>query len=225
MLNSVAISKLDRVVRHWQAMISVMAFELDGLSRRRIANIALAYVDAEGLDALTTRRIAKEMGVTSPALYHHFGNKSDLLDEVIRLALRDVRDPDRTLPWPQQITEMAVTYRSALIERPWLAAAMVTHRYRRFASHIVGETAAAMAAAKVPVTLIPLIIDSVEDFVYGAAIASATEFEPMPAVIPGLADHPEVAALLGKPRDSDATFQGGLEAILAGWQAKIAAHG
>jgi TetR/AcrR family tetracycline transcriptional repressor len=202
-----------------------MALDFDGLSRRRIANIALACVDAEGLDALTTRRIAREMGVTSPALYHHFGNKSDLLDEVIRLALRDVREPDRTQPWPQQMTEMAAALRSTLIERPWLATAIVTHRYRRFASHIVGETAAAMAAAKVPVRLIPLVMDSVEDYVYGAAIASVTEFEPMPAVIPGLADYPEVAATLGKPRDSDATFQGGLKAILAGWQATIAALG
>lgn len=202
-----------------------MVLDVDGLSRRRIAVIALAIVDAEGLDALTTRRIAKEMGVTSPALYHHFGNKSDLLDQVIRLALRDVRDPDRALPWPRQMTETATAYRNALIERPWLGPAMVRHRYRRFASHIVGETAAAMAAAKVPARLIPLILDSVEDFVYGTAIASATEFEPLPAVIPGLADHPDVAALLAKPRDSDATFQGGLEAILAGWQAKIAALG
>ena len=40
---------------------------------------AIALADAEGLDALTIRRLAQELGVTPMALYWHFRNKEELL--------------------------------------------------------------------------------------------------------------------------------------------------
>lgn len=52
------------------------------LSRDRVTDGALALIDAEGLDALTIRRLAQRLGVTPMALYWHFKNKDELLDGV-----------------------------------------------------------------------------------------------------------------------------------------------
>ncbi|WP_217146263.1 TetR/AcrR family transcriptional regulator, partial [Streptomyces sp. AC627_RSS907] len=41
------------------------------LSRERIVTAALALVDAEGLQAVSTRRLAAELGVSGPSLYNH----------------------------------------------------------------------------------------------------------------------------------------------------------
>lgn len=52
------------------------------LDRTKITAAALKLLDEVGLDGLTTRRLADDLGVQSPALYWHFRNKQDLLDHL-----------------------------------------------------------------------------------------------------------------------------------------------
>ncbi|MEU3462325.1 TetR/AcrR family transcriptional regulator C-terminal domain-containing protein [Streptomyces sp. NPDC006733] len=52
------------------------------LNRELIVAAALSLVDAEGLPALSTRRLAAELGVSGPSLYNHFKVKDDILDAV-----------------------------------------------------------------------------------------------------------------------------------------------
>lgn len=55
---------------------------------------ALRIVDAEGLDALTMRRLASEVGVEAASLYHHVPNKDALLDGVLVRMREEIRIPD-----------------------------------------------------------------------------------------------------------------------------------
>jgi AcrR family transcriptional regulator len=52
------------------------------LTRQRIVETAAAIVDAEGLAAVTARRLATELGVQGPSLYNHFATMAEILDEV-----------------------------------------------------------------------------------------------------------------------------------------------
>lgn len=52
------------------------------LSRDRIVAAAGALVDAEGLEAVSTRRLAAALGVSGPSLYNHFRTKDEILDAV-----------------------------------------------------------------------------------------------------------------------------------------------
>ncbi|MFC5145424.1 TetR/AcrR family transcriptional regulator C-terminal domain-containing protein [Streptomyces aureoversilis] len=52
------------------------------IDRAQVAETALRLLNEVGLEGLTLRRIAKELGVQAPALYWHFKNKQELLDEV-----------------------------------------------------------------------------------------------------------------------------------------------
>ncbi|MCD5312231.1 TetR/AcrR family transcriptional regulator [Kineosporia babensis] len=63
------------------------------LSRDVIVASALALADAEGLDALTIRRLATDHGVTPMALYWHFKDKDLLLDGVVERVLEGVEIP------------------------------------------------------------------------------------------------------------------------------------
>lgn len=51
-------------------------------ARERIVTAALALIDAEGMEALSMRRLARELGIRGPTLYHYFADKSALLDGV-----------------------------------------------------------------------------------------------------------------------------------------------
>src|SRR4051812_14453640 len=57
------------------------------LSRERIAAVALALVDREGLAALSTRRLGDELGCEAMSIYHHFPNKAHLMDALVDLMI------------------------------------------------------------------------------------------------------------------------------------------
>jgi AcrR family transcriptional regulator len=80
----------------------------DRLSRTTVAEHALKLADAEGLSAVTIRRLAQDLGVTPMALYWHFKNKDELLlgmaDHMLS-GVRASREPDD--PWLDQLRAMA----------------------------------------------------------------------------------------------------------------------
>jgi AcrR family transcriptional regulator len=83
------------------------------LSRTAVAEHGLKLADAEGLSAVTIRRLAQDLGVTPMALYWHFKNKDELLlgiaDHVLS-GVRASRQPDD--PWLSQLRAMV----EALVE-------------------------------------------------------------------------------------------------------------
>jgi AcrR family transcriptional regulator len=63
------------------------------LSRARIVDAALALMDAEGLDAVTMPRLAKQLGVGTMSLYRHVDDKDDLVNAVAERVLGGVQVP------------------------------------------------------------------------------------------------------------------------------------
>src|SRR4051794_3781942 len=50
--------------------------------REQIVDMAIALIDREGVEALSVRRLASDLGIRGPTLYHYFANKGALLDAV-----------------------------------------------------------------------------------------------------------------------------------------------
>jgi AcrR family transcriptional regulator len=93
------------------------------LSRARIARAALELIDEQGFDALTTRRLARRLGVQGPSLYNHISSRDELLDEVHALII------DQGMPslppdgdWRVALTEFARSYRRAFARHPHVIA-------------------------------------------------------------------------------------------------------
>jgi AcrR family transcriptional regulator len=61
-----------------------------GETREQIVGAALALLDAEGADALSTRRLARELGIRGPTLYHYFASKDALVDAVAQRIVDEV---------------------------------------------------------------------------------------------------------------------------------------
>jgi TetR/AcrR family transcriptional regulator, tetracycline repressor protein len=77
------------------------------LSRSAVVDRALALADSAGLEALTIRRLATELGVTPMALYWHFRSKEELIASVADRIWGEIRtDVDRSSPWPDQLRMM-----------------------------------------------------------------------------------------------------------------------
>jgi AcrR family transcriptional regulator len=94
----------------------------DRLSRTTVAEHAVKLADTEGLDAVTIRRLAQELGVTPMALYWHFKNKDELLlgitDHVLA-GVKATRDPKD--PWLRQLRAMVESLVAIMREHPSLS--------------------------------------------------------------------------------------------------------
>jgi AcrR family transcriptional regulator len=61
-------------------------------TRERIVDAALALVDSEGLEMLSLRRLAADLEIRSPTLYHYFASKTELLDAVAGRIIDEIWD-------------------------------------------------------------------------------------------------------------------------------------
>ena len=88
-----------------------------GLSREAIVRSALELLNEGGLDAFTTRRLAERLGVKQPAIYWHFRNKRDLLDEMAAQMLKEGAPPGPMTPdtWTEALKENARSFRDSLL--------------------------------------------------------------------------------------------------------------
>ena len=89
------------------------------LSRDRIVEAALGVMDREGLEAVTMRRVAREVGVEAMSLYHHVTDKDDLLDGVCARVMSDFRIPEHDdRPWAERARHGAGEWRRVLKSHP-----------------------------------------------------------------------------------------------------------
>lgn len=87
-----------------------------GLGREAMVSTALRLLDEVGLDGLTVRRLAAELDVQSPALYWHFRNKQDLLEEMSAAIQRSAStSPGKAEPWPDWVARRARERRQLLL--------------------------------------------------------------------------------------------------------------
>ncbi|MFE5490176.1 TetR/AcrR family transcriptional regulator C-terminal domain-containing protein [Streptomyces virginiae] len=88
------------------------------LDKKQAVDTALRLLNDVGLDGLTLRAIAKELDVQAPALYWHFKNKQELLDEMAtemyrRMVAGQHIPPDAT--WQERLTVANTGLRAALL--------------------------------------------------------------------------------------------------------------
>ncbi|WOX08566.1 TetR/AcrR family transcriptional regulator [Streptomyces sp. N50] len=193
------------------------------LSTDRIVEAARVLVDAEGLAAVSTRRLAAELGVSGPSLYNHFRTKDQILEAVadsvsaqVDLSMfEDGRD------WRTALHDWAVSYRSALRDHPNIVPVLATGPGRRPAGlRLADAVYGAMVDAGWPPAQATSIGALMRYFIMGSALGSfaggfvddESAYDP--------ADYPHLgqAHLLAEQQEKvdERAFEVGLAALLEG---------
>jgi AcrR family transcriptional regulator len=89
------------------------------LSRARVLEAAVELADTIGLEAFSMRGLAQELGVVPMALYKHFGNKDELLDEMVDIVFDEMQFPAADEDWRSMLRRRAITAREALNRHSW----------------------------------------------------------------------------------------------------------
>ncbi len=96
-----------------------------GLTSDRIVAAGIAIADAEGLGAVSMRRVASEIGVATMSLYRHVEDKDGLLLRMMETVFRSWRlPPDLPADWRPRLEMAARLIWDACRQHPWLASAM-----------------------------------------------------------------------------------------------------
>ncbi|MBD0838047.1 TetR/AcrR family transcriptional regulator [Streptomyces sp. TRM68416] len=193
------------------------------LSTDRIVETARALVDTEGLAAVSTRRLAAELGVSGPSLYNHFRTKDEILEAVadsvsaqVDLSMfEDGRD------WRTALHDWAVSYRAALRAHPNIVPVLARGPGRRPAAlRLADAVYGAMVEAGWPAAQATSIGALMRYFIMGSALGSfAGGFvDDVSAYDP--ADYPHLgqAHLLAERQEKidERAFETGLAALLEG---------
>lgn len=113
------------------------------LTRERVVAAALALVDQGGIEALSMRAVAAELGVEAMSLYRHVSSREDLILAVADRVLDEVEVPPPGTPWREAMRRRALSAREVFLRHPSSAIVMescatMTPARLRYSDAIVG---------------------------------------------------------------------------------------
>jgi AcrR family transcriptional regulator len=96
------------------------------LNREAVLDAAIALADAEGIGALTMRRLAGELGVEAMTLYYHVANKDEILSGIVDRVIGEFELPTSGVPWRAALRRTAVSAHDVLLRHRWAAPVMLS---------------------------------------------------------------------------------------------------
>lgn len=199
------------------------------LTRDDVVDAAVDLLAEVGLEGLSLRRLARELGVSAPTLYWHVADKRTLLDHVADRLLVDQWQVTPLAPgedWADWLRERATRQYRALVTHRDAARVVAGNRPTEAAMPAVEQVLGTLVGAGFAPEQAFAAIQAVGNLVIGSALEYQAERERDAEIPAGIHDpdrfpqHAALADLLAdRPEhgaDHDALFRHGLELMIAG---------
>jgi len=152
------------------------------LSKRAVVDRALKLADTDGLDALTIRKLAQDLGVTPMALYWHFRSKDDLLEGMAEQVWGEIDvHVDPSVPWWTQLQGRLESLIRVLRAHPSAPQLLLEHEKRNEAALRATEAA------------LEILLGAGFDPVHAAEIARSTLWTGITLVMSEAGYRPELS--------------------------------
>ncbi|MGW3056753.1 TetR/AcrR family transcriptional regulator C-terminal domain-containing protein [Streptomyces goshikiensis] len=202
---------------------------------------ALAVADAEGLAAVSMRRVAGDLGSGTASLYRYITNRDELVDLMVDAAQGEDPLPESTGDWRADLGAVAHASRATLLRHPWLAGELTGRPALGPNSLRRSESALRAAVALTPdITLASQALGAVHAYVLGSVASqqalrraeqrtglSEEEWQrsvgPYISEVLAAGEHPMLArrVLEAEEVDPDVEFEFGLGCVLDGLSARL----
>lgn len=206
--------------------------EKQPLSNERIELAALELIEAEGMAAFSTRKLAAQLGYEAMSIYHYFPSKGHLMDALVnRIVARELTVPvPGRAPWRTQLEQSAWEWRAMALKHPALFPFLANHRFNtptalRWLEGVIGVMTHSGLAHEPAIRL----FRAVGYYINGAMLDETAGYtrgpstvEPVPADVMER-DYPEVVAA-GRwfaEAERQKTFGIGLKLLLDGIEQEI----
>jgi len=96
------------------------------LSRERVLDAAIRLADDGGIESLSMRKLARELGVEAMSLYNHIANKGDLVDAIADLVVSEIELPAATEEWDVAVRTCAISAYETFMRHPWACSLVIS---------------------------------------------------------------------------------------------------
>jgi AcrR family transcriptional regulator len=202
-----------------------------------VVDAAVALADAEGLESVSMRRIASELGVGTMSLYRYVETKDDLLDLMIDQVMGEGERPPRRADWRAELRGIGLRYRALVLRHSWVLGASASRP--SFGPNVLDNTErmlAAMDGQGIGVEAMARLGGTVMAYVQGFVMGEIAEAETIrrtgvtadeyrsalgPYLTGVVAEgrHPLLARFMHEAEhdsDPDQVFEAGLDRVLDG---------
>jgi AcrR family transcriptional regulator len=190
--------------------------------RDAVVEAGLRIIDTEGLKAFSLPRLARELNVQAPSLYHHFKDKAEILQAVARVIVLSTRLPDpKSVPnWIEWQVALSLAARQSILRHRNAVPVLMQYMPRDVMINSYDNNATCLREVGVPLDRLVVILDGLDKLTIGGAISEALrEFSdvgrPFGAV--DATTEPDLAqAVSADPRSSTAVFAETVRRFLRG---------
>ena len=208
------------------------------VTRDRIPRAALQVMDEEGLEAVTMRRLGRELGVEAMSLYRYVKGKEDILDGILEVVMAEFEFPEETGEWEADVRAGARAWRRLMIDHPTVIALFAESKHpassperlrpMEWAFDLLGrgglsEEEVVHAFRAIGGYIMGSVLNEVANPVPGMGDRDhRAEHEQLAGALPPT-EFPNLVRLLPLMAECDAEvdFEFGLDLLIAGLRAKI----
>ncbi len=197
------------------------------ISYDAVVKASLRIIDREGLDAFSLPRLARELNVQAPSLYHHFQDRADILRTVARAIVLETRlpDPDTCATWVDWFVGISAAFREAILNHRNAAPVLLEFMPRDLLIRSYEIGAQILADIGVPPDRRLLVIDGLDTLTLGASLAEAAK-SPATAGQVFANVHPDTEPMLAEAlafdmRTAEELFTDSIRAFLRGAVADV----
>ncbi|MFB6634126.1 TetR/AcrR family transcriptional regulator C-terminal domain-containing protein [Streptomyces sp. NPDC056362] len=94
------------------------------LSRASIVREAVVMLDADGIEALSMRKLGARLNAGATSLYRHVATKDELMELAVDEVAGEITVPPPGGPWRAAATEAATSFRATALRHPWLSSTL-----------------------------------------------------------------------------------------------------
>ena len=147
------------------------------ISHDAVVEASLRIIDREGLDAFSLPRLARELNVAAPSLYHHFADRADILRTVARAIVLQTRlpDPAACATWVDWFVGISLAFRRAVLSHRNAAPILLEFMPRDLLVRNYEIGIQILAEIGVPAGQRILVIDGLDTLTLGASLAAAAK--------------------------------------------------
>jgi len=147
------------------------------ISLDRTVTATLDVIERDGLENLTLRTLATNLGVRAPSIYYHFANKTEVLLAAAKALVRDVPAPRVASfkDWKGWFKSMALNVYRHVMQRPRASALLLAHFPHEMVFPFRNRASEMLLGAGVPVEDVVTVIRSFEKLTFGLILADAAE--------------------------------------------------
>jgi AcrR family transcriptional regulator len=96
------------------------------LSRDRVLRAAISIADQGGLESLSMRKLAQDLGVEAMSVYYYVANKDEILDGILNFVVAEFEPAASGPDWKAAIRRSAISAHDVLMRHPWACNLMMS---------------------------------------------------------------------------------------------------